>query len=84
MCCIVWFRTEKYTKTRIITECVCTKKREMGVGMGASNVLSQTKGEKIFFKTDETDLGYVLLMASNSHSNVHKKFKENKIPIHKK
>lgn len=52
--------------------------------MGASNVLSQTKVENILFTIDETDLGYVLLMASNSHSNVHKKFRKNKIPIHKK
>lgn len=71
---------EKDTKTRIINECVCTKER----GMGTSNVLSQTKVENISFTTDETDLGCVLLRASNSHNNVHKKFRENKIPIRKK
>jgi len=42
MCYIVWFRMEKYTKTRIITECVCTKEK----GIGASNVLFTNKSGK--------------------------------------
>lgn len=78
MCWIVWFSMEKYTKFRMIIECACTKER----GMGASNVLSLIEVENILFTTDETHLGHVLVKASNSYSNVHKKFRETKIIIY--
>lgn len=80
---IVWSRMENYTEPRIITEYIYTKGREKGVEVRAFNVLPQTKLKNILFTTDDIDLDCVLLVASNSHSNVNKKFRENKIPIHK-